>query len=388
MDGPYLIRGKLLWDGIGDKAVPNAAISVDGNRIKAVGPYEIIKEIPHKDFFDLGDVTLMPGLIDCHTHLSMDAAMADYLEHMSDPIPQLSIRAVAMMKKDLESGVTTCRCCGDKGLLDIACRKDVEGNKVSGPRLLVAAKGIRASRGHGFVGYPFDGIEQIINAVHENIRAGADLIKIYISGTLRGEGDLPSFLTREEIKAAIDEAHKKGLRVAAHCVGGIGLDWALELGLDSLEHAYHITEEQVKKLAKSTTRVVLTPGSVLSDERIYNLPARLVEGHFQERDEMTSSMSNVIEAQLQFALGTDGLHGDMAAEMMHAVNLGASLLTALKAATIWGAGVCGISGITGSLEPGKDADIIAVKGNPLEKIKVIKNIKAVIVRGKIIRYEI
>jgi imidazolonepropionase-like amidohydrolase len=203
---------------------------------------------------------------------------------------------------------------------------------------------------------------------------------------LRGEGELPSFLTRDEIKSAIDEAHKSGLRVAAHCVGGIGLDWALELGLDSLEHAYHITEEQVKELAKSTTRVVLTPGSVLSDERIYNLPARLVEGHFQEREDMASSMSNVIAAQLQFALGTDGLHGDMAAEMIHAVNLGAPLLTALKAATIWGAEVCGISGSAGSLVPGKEADIIAVKGNPLENIKVVKKIKAVIARGKLMRY--
>ena len=171
MTGAYLIRGKYLWDGIGDKPILNGAIFVEGGKIKAVGPFEKIKNNFHTESFDLGDVTLMPGLIDCHTHLSMDATMDDYLEHMADPIPELTMRAVSMMKIDLEAGVTTCRCCGDKEFLDISCRKAVEENAIPGPRLLVAAKGIRASRGHGFVGYPFDGIEQISKAVNENIEA-------------------------------------------------------------------------------------------------------------------------------------------------------------------------------------------------------------------------
>ena len=379
-----IIKGSFLWDGIGDALIPDGALLVENGRIKAVGPSRDILALPHDELFDWPDVTIMPGLIDSHTHLSMDATMENYLDHMSDSVAQLTLRATAMMRKDLLAGITTCRCLGDKEFLDIACRAAVNQGLVMGPRVLVATRGIRAPQGHGFVGYPFNGPDEIRKAIRENIERGADLIKIYITGTLKGDGKLPSYLSREEIKLAIDEAHRGGLPIASHCVGGIGLDWALEFGLDTLEHAYHITNEQIEKLAASNTRLVLTPSPLLTEERVRHLPTALIQGHLDERDMIFNCMAAAVASGIPFAVGTDGVHGELAQEVKYLVDLGASNYEALKAATIFGAMACGIDKETGSLEVGKSADIIAVKGNPLKDVGVLWHPAAVIKMGEIV----
>ena len=382
--GTSIIKGSFLWDGVRDALLANGAVLVEDGRIKEVGLARDIVALPHDELHDWPDVTLMPGLIDSHTHLSMDATMENYLDHMSDSVAELTLRATAMMRKDLFAGITTCRCLGDKEFLDIACRTAIEDGLVMGPRVLVATRGIRAPQGHGFVGYPFNGPDEIRRAIRENIERGADLIKIYITGTLKGNGNLPSYLSREEIKLAIDEAHDGGLPIASHCVGGEGLDWALEFGLDTLEHAYHITDQQIEKLAVSNTKLVLTPGPILTEERVRHLPAALIQGHLDERDMIFDCMSAAVASGLPFAVGTDGVHGQLAQEVKYLVDLGASNYEALKAATIVGAKICGIDKETGSLEVGKSADIIAVKSNPLRDVAALWHPAAVIKMGEIV----
>jgi imidazolonepropionase-like amidohydrolase len=373
----YIIQTGLVWDGINNTPVPGNAIAVREGKIVAVGQQEDIKRIPHDHVIDFPGCTLMPGLIDSHTHLSMDGELENYLDHMADPVAELTLRAVAMMKRDLNAGVTTCLCCGDREFLDIVCRKAVNEGLVDGPHLLVATRGIRAPTGHGFVGYPFDGIEAIRKAIVENADAGADFIKIYISGTLRGDGELPSFLSHEEIRTAINEAHRAGLPVTAHCVGGEGLDQALEYGIDCLEHVYHISDRQIGELKNSYTRLVLTPGPMLSSERIGKLPDRLIPGHFNEREIIRSRMAAVIASGKPFAVGTDGLHGGLAQEIKYLVEMGATPLQALQAATIQGAIVSGVDKKTGSLEPGKQADLLVVKGNPFTDLSALKRVQGV-----------
>ena len=379
-----IIKGSFLWDGIRDALIPDGAVLVENARIKAVGPSRDILALPHDELYDWPDVTIMPGLIDSHTHLSMDATMENYLDHMSDSVAELTLRATAMMRKDLLAGITTCRCLGDKEFLDIACRTAVKQGLVMGPRVLVATRGIRAPQGHGFVGYPFNGPDEIRKAIRENIERGADLIKIYITGTLKGNGKLPSYLSREEIKLAIDEAHRGGLPIASHCVGGIGLDWALEFGLDTLEHAYHITDEQIEKLAASNTRLVLTPSPLLTEERVRHLPTALIQGHLDERDTIFNCIAAAVASGLPFAVGTDGVHGELAQEVKYLVDLGASNHKALQAATVHGAKACGIDKETGSLEVGKSADIIAVNGNPLKDVAALWDPVAVVKMGEIV----
>jgi len=379
-----LIKGSYIWDGISNNLLPEGAIIIEDKKITAIDFFDKINPSSYERMLDFSGLTLMPGMIDCHTHHSMDATLENYLDRMTDSIPVLTLRAAAMMKKDLWAGVTTIRTLGDREYLDIACREAIKDGLAVGPRSIVAGKGIRAAKGHGFVGYPFTGEEEISNAIKENLAAGADFIKIYISGTLKGDGDLPSYLTRKEIKTAIDTAHKAGVKVASHCVGGIGLDWAFVLGLDTLEHAYHISDTQIEKLLKSKTQLVLTLSPIFNDKIVNNYPKQLIQGHFDERNEISRRIKAIISTKYPFALGTDGMHGELASEAELAVILGATNHKALEAITINGAKVCGLENETGSISPGKYADIIAVDGNPLENIETLKKVRAVIKKGRLI----
>jgi imidazolonepropionase-like amidohydrolase len=378
-----LIRGGLVIDGTGGPPIDKGAILIEGQRIIGIGKEEEFRGSTNVDVLDCSNQTLLPGLIDCHNHLSLDPTLENYLYRMNDSIPELTLRATTTMAVDLQSGVTTSRCLGDKGFLDVECKRAVAEGRIEGSRLLVATRGIRAPHGHGFVGYPFSGVEQIRTAVRENLAAGADVIKIFITGTLRDPKGIPSYFSKEEIQAAVDEAHRLGVPAATHCIGGIGLEWALELGIDTIEHGYFLTDKEIDLLAKSDSWLVMTPSIFFTDARIRTLPPHLVEGHLQQRDEVAQRMRAAIKAGIKFAVGTDGMHGGLAQEIQYLVDFGATPSQALMAATCHAAKVCGLEGSIGTLEPGKFGDIIGVEGNPLEDIGSLKRVKTVISRDRI-----
>lgn len=381
--GKTLVRGGLLIDGTGAPPIDKGAILIEGQRIIAVGKEGEFREKADAHVLDCSDQTLLPGLIDCHNHLSLDPTLENYLYRMNDSIPELTLRATATMAVDHRSGVTTSRCLGDKGFLDVECKKAVNSGLVPGPRLLVATRGVRALHGHGFVGYPFSGVEQIRTAVRENLAAGADVIKIFITGTLRDPKGIPSYFTKEEIQVAVDEAHRLGVPVATHCIGGIGLKWALEAGIDTIEHGYFLTDKEIDLLAQSDSWLVMTPSIFFTEARIRTLPLHLIEGHLRQRDEVAQRMRAAIKAGIRFAVGTDGMHGGLAQEIQCLVDFGAAPLQALMAATCHAAKVCGLEESIGTLEPGKYGDIIGVTGNPVEDIGALKRVKTVVSMGEI-----
>lgn len=380
-----LIRASALLAGAENKVTQPAAILIVNGRIEALGSEAEKRAAEADETIECSGQTLLPGLIDCHNHLSLDPSLDNYLFRMNDSIPQLTIRAVRTMAVDLASGVTTSRCLGDKGFLDIECKKAVVAGELSGPRLLVATRGIRAPHGHGFVGYPFSGIENIRQAVRENLLAGADLIKIYLTGTLRGSKGFAHYFSREEIQTLVDEAHRVGVPVATHCIGGPGLNLALETGIDVIEHGYFVNEAQIELLIQSGRWLVMTPSIFFTDARIRTLPANMIEGHLQQRDEVRRRLTAAIEAGVKFAVGTDGMHGGLAREVQYLTQFGASPFEALKAATLNAAVVCGMEDSIGSLEKGKIADIIGVEGNPLEDIGALHRVKTVVQEGKLVK---
>ena len=386
--GKTLIRGGLVIDGTGGPPIDKGVILIEGQRIIGVGKEGAFREKADAHVLDCSDQTLLPGLIDCHNHLSLDPTLENYLYRMNDSIPELTLRATATMALDLQSGVTTSRYLGDKGFLDVECKKAVNSGLVPGPRLLIATRGIRAFHGHGFVGYPFGGVEQIRTAVRENLSAGADLIKIYITGTLRDPKGIPSYFSKEEIQTAVDEAHRVGIPVATHCIGGVGLEWALETGIDTIEHGYFLTDKEIDLLAKSESWLVMTPSIFFTEARIRTLPPHLIEGHLQHRDEVGQRMKAVVKAGVKFAVGTDGMHGGLAQEIQYLVDFGVTTSQALMAATRHAARVCRLEASIGTLEPGKFGDIIGVEGNPLKDIGALKTVKTVISCGKIIKYQV
>ena len=382
-----LICGKMMIDGADNPPIEGGAILVEGEKIIAVGKPDEIEKSPDTMVIDCRDLVLLPGLIDCHNHLSLDTRLDNYLHRMKDSIPELTLRAVETMAVDLNAGVTTSRCIGDKEFLDISCKKSVEEGRLKGPRLIVAARGIRASHGHGYVGYPFNGPESIRKAIRENLLAGADFIKLYITGTVKGPGEIVSYLSKSEISLAVEESHRVGVKTATHCIGGQGMDWAIEVGIDSIEHAYFISDRQIDFLGRSNSRLVLTPSLFFAEERIETLQPELADVFRRERDLVGERMAAVIKSGLNYAVGTDGMHGGLAKEMALLVDLGASNRDVLKAATVYGSQVCGLEDEIGTLEPGKSADIIGVKGNPLEDIQALQNVNLVVSRGEWVHRE-
>jgi imidazolonepropionase-like amidohydrolase len=382
-----LIKAARLVNGTGGAAVEPAALLMAGGVIEAVGEEAAARAAEASEIWDLGEQTLLPGLIDCHNHLSLDPTLEDYLHRMNDPLPELTLRAVHSMKVDLMAGVTTSRCLGDRDFLDIACRKAQAAGTLLGPRLLVATRGIRAPHGHGFVGYPFGGVEPIRSAVRENLLAGADLIKVYITGTLRGPRQVLHYYSREEIQVAVDEAHRTGVPVATHCIGGQGLKLALETGIDVIEHGYFVTDEEIESLLKYDRWLVMTPSIFFTDARIRTLPPNLVDGHLRQREEVRMRLAAAIRAGVKYGIGTDAMHGGMAREIGYVVEMGATPAAALRAATADAARICGLEDRAGTIEKGKWADCIGVTGNPLENPDALERVRTVIQKGRLVRSE-
>ena len=304
---------------------------------------------------------------------------------MNDSIPELTIRAINTMAVDLNAGVTTSRCMGDKGFLDIECKKAAAAGTITGPRLLVATRGIRAPHGHGYVGYPFSGVEAIRQAVRENLSAGADLVKIYTTGTVKSPKGLPHYFSREEVQTLVDEAHRAGVPVATHCIGGPGLTMALEAGIDVIEHGYFASDEEIEQIGKLGRWLVMTPSIFYTDARIKTLPPNLIQAHIQQREEVGQRMSAAIKSGIKFAVGTDGMHGGLSQEIKYLTDFGASAAAAIRAATVQASMVCGMENEIGTLETGKTADVIGVEGNPYDDISALSRVVTVIQAGRIIK---
>jgi imidazolonepropionase-like amidohydrolase len=382
--GKTLVRGNFLIDGTGGPAVEPPVLLIDRGKIESLGR-EAESRAPEADqLIDCHGQTLLPGLIDCHNHLSLDPTLPNYLHRMNDSLPELTLRAVVNMALDLRSGVTTSRCLGDRGFLDVACKRAVADGRIPGPRLLIATRGIRSPHGHGFVGYPFGGVEEIRRAVRENLAAGADLIKIYITGTLRSPGGILHYFSREEIQTAVDEAHRVGVPVATHCIGGPGLKLALEAGIEVIEHGYFITDEEIDLLGVSESLLVMTPSIFFTDARIKTLPPDLIDGHLRQREEVGRRMAAAIEAGIDYAVGTDGMHGSLAQEIKYLTEFGASASAALRAATAVAARVCVMEDAIGTLEKGKVADLIGVEGDPLADPGALQRVRTVILEGSLV----
>lgn len=380
-----LVRADATIDVAAGHVDTPGAILIQGGRIVAVGREATQRASEAHELIECAGQTLMPGFIDCHNHLSLDPSLENYLLRMNDSIPELTIRAITTMAVDLNAGVTTSRCMGDKGFLDIACKKATAAGIIAGPRLLVATRGIRAPHGHGFVGYPFSGVEAIRQAVRENLSAGADLVKIYTTGTVKNPKGLPHYFSREEVQTLVDEAHRAGVPVATHCIGGPGLTMALEAGIDVIEHGYFASDEEIEEIGRLDRWLVMTPSIFYTDARIKTLPPNLIQPHLQQREEMGQRMSAAIKSGIKFAVGTDGMHGGLAQEIKYLTDFGASAAAAIRAATLQAATVCRMENEIGTLEAGKAADVIGVKGNPYDDINALFRVATVFQAGKIIR---
>jgi imidazolonepropionase-like amidohydrolase len=386
MTARQAIRCGTLFDGTGGAVVRDAVIVVEGGRITAVGPAGRTASPPDAAIVDLGRRFVMPGLIDAHSHISIVPGQGDQIGQLREPPVRQALRAVANLRRDLAAGTTTLRVMAEEHFLDIDVREAIAAGTIAGPRLLCATRGITASNGHGRALSSFDGVDGIRRGVRENLQHGADHIKIFATGgvssastTLQAAG-----YSREEIRAAVEEAERAGTYVAAHAHGGLGLRLALEEGVATIEHGALATDDDVALMIDRRAWLVCTlsilfhPTGIEQGDR--SRPA-IIEKVHRARQIVSANFPQVLRSGVRFAVGTDSMHGLMAYELEMLVRFGVAPQEALLAGTRGGAEACRIAGETGTLTPGKRADIIAVEGDPLTDIAAMRRVDFVMRDG-------
>lgn len=338
---------------------------------------------------DLGDATLMPGLIECHNHLALDARLPGHLEMMEKSECELTLLALNSLRDDLMSGVTTARCLGDRHYIDVVLRDQIKKGAVTGPNLLVCGIGMRSVHGHGYVGLPHCGAEELRKTARQNMARGADFLKLFVTpgNPPPGGGHIPNYLSFQEIKTVVDEGRNLGLKTAAHCIGGRGLRDCVEAGVEIIEHAYAITDEEIALVKQHGCWVSLTSGIFLDPSREEFCSPDSAALARKVRGQVTERMRSVLSGGVKFAIGTDAFHTFLYREAEFAVELGAEPAAALRAVTSSAAEMCGIAGKTGSLGKGLDADIIAVRGNPLENVSALADVTFVMKNGLVYKSE-
>jgi imidazolonepropionase-like amidohydrolase len=392
-----LVRAGHLLDVKSGKLLDNQTVTIVGDSIQAIGSSASVAAQPSDTVIDLGSMTLLPGLIDVHTHLTGDPDF-DPFKEVTDTDAKDAITGVVNARKTLLAGFTSVRNVGASGYVDVDLRDAINSGQVPGPHMLVSGPPLGITGGHcdddllpvryHDVGDGVaDGIAAVQHKVRENIKYGSDLIKICATGGVLSKGDDPqaSQYTLEEMQAIVADAHRLGRKVAAHAHGAQGILWATEAGVDSIEHGSYINDAAIGEMKRRGTYLV--PTLYLEDWLLQfgNLPPFYHQKMVDVIAVAKSNIKHAIESGVKVALGTDAAvypHGLNAHELDVYVNqMGMTPLAALQSATVNAADLMGLSAKTGSLETGKWADMIAVDKNPLDDIRVLQNVKFVMKAG-------
>src|SRR6202162_73506 len=380
-------------------------IWIEGDRIKAIGKAaDISSQVPaDAKTIDLSNSTVLPGLIDCHTHLTYTPYMAGPTGlHIS--YPRQALIGAHNARVTLEAGFTTVRNVGANGYSDIALRDSIKAGEVIGPRIIASGPALSITGGHAdenFLAPQFnfssdgvaDGVDGVTAKVRENIKYGADVIKFMATGGVLSEGDNPALAqySPEEMKAIVDTAHGLGRKVAAHAHGAGGIKYAVLAGVDSIEHGSYINNEDIQLMKQHGTYLVPTiwlGDWLLENYQKLGLTPNVVEKMKIVMPIARQNVAHAFQSGVKVAFGTDAAgypHGMNAREFAVMVKLGMTPLGSIQAATVNAADLLGWSDRVGTLEAGKFADIIAVDGDPVADVRVLENVRFVMKGGEVIK---
>ena len=408
-DAIVLIHAGRLLDRPGRAPRGPSTVIIRNGKIEAVRDGHVAPDgYPGATLIDLRDRFVLPGLIDCHVHLDSDrAGQEGLLEGLTQSDPYFAYEAAWNARKTLEAGFTTVRNLGDSGGVTLALRDAIAAGKVPGPRILDAGQGISATSGHsdGTLGLNpqiaehmseenlCDGPESCRRAVRMQVRRGVDVIKIMTTGGVNSRigAGLGKQMFDDEAKALIETAHLYGKKVAVHAHGADGINLALKYGADSIEHGTLLDEESIRLFLKTGAYYVPTLSTVNGYlERLARDPNAYlpeVRAKIEWRISITGkALEQAYRRGVKIAFGTDAgvsKHGRNADELELMVKHGMPPAQAIKAATVNAADLLGIAGEAGSIEPGKRADVIAVTGDPLSDVTVLKRVSFVMKDGKV-----
>jgi imidazolonepropionase-like amidohydrolase len=398
-----LIRAGHVLDVRTGNESADQTIIVTGGSITAIAATSATPKNPRDKEIDLRGMTVLPGLIDVHTHLTMDTNFDPYHE-LSTSIAKSALIGVHNAKVTLEAGFTSVRNVGAEGFADVDLRDSIDADLVVGPHMQVSGPALGITGGHCDEnllpiqyhlqgGGVADGVDAVQHKVRENIKYGADLIKICATGGVLSKGDDPqaSQYTLEELKAIVADAHRLGRRVAAHAHGAQGILWATQAGVDSIEHGSYMNDEDIAAMKAHGTYFV--PTAYLIDWIQVNghLPPFYYQKMLSVSAVAKANAKKAIAAHVKIALGTDAAvypHGLNAHELaVYVEQFGMSPLSAIQTGTLNAADLMGWTEKVGSLEAGKWADIIAVKGDPLHDVKLLQHVSFVMKSGVVYKHD-
>ncbi|MDQ6872107.1 MAG: amidohydrolase family protein [Gemmatimonadota bacterium] len=399
----YVIRAAHMIDGKSDAVQTDVAVIVEGDHIVAVGPRSQIESRipPGAQTIDLGSATILPGLIDNHTHVLLqgDVTSADYDDQLlKESIPYRAIRATAAVRVALLNGFTTIRDLESEGAMyaDVDVKTAIARGVIPGPRMFVSTRALSTTGTYPLLGYSWelkmpegvqivDGPEEVRKAVREQAKYGADWIKFYADRRyfLAPDGRLRSWVnfTDEELKILVSEAHRLGKKVAAHAIGWDGIDAALRAGVNSIEHGDGLTDDLIDRIIAQ--KVYWCPTIFVG---VYVASGR---GGVWPRmvDLERIAFGKALKKGAMISYGTDvggyAWTENQAQEFAYMVRYGMSPMAAIKSATSVAAELLGQSDNFGTIEPGKLADIVAVKGDPIADIGELTRVSFVMKAGAI-----
>jgi imidazolonepropionase-like amidohydrolase len=406
-----VIRAGTLIDGVSAAPRKNQVIVIRCNRIESVGDAARVTVPAGASVIDLSRATVLPGLIDSHTHIFLqgeDPAEGGYdAQLLSQPLAFRAARATVSARRALEQGFTTIRDLETEGAGygDVGIKQAIEKGYIPGPRMFIVTRAISTTGGYPLEGYApevavpkgaqlVDGPVEARKAAREQLDNGADWIKVYMThrSWLDRQGNLVSqpTLTVEELKAIVDEAHGWGKKVACHAYNGVGLHRALDGGCDSIEHGLELDDAAIAQMVRQGTWLCPTMS-------VYYLGWAAEATPEGQRDRKRAavhgpSLQKAVKAGVKIAFGTDvggfSWAAPIAEEFSRMVEFGMTPMAAIQAATSKAAELLGMTGDLGVVAPGAYADIVAVSGDPLKDVSVLKSISFVMKDGKVFRNEL
>ena len=397
-ESTYVVAGSLI-DPLKGRTISNPVIEIQGDRIASV---KAGGDVPDgADVLDLGDLTILPGLADLHTHLTWYTTDLGY-NRLAVSETDEAIRGVVNARKTLMAGFTAARNLGSWGYASVSLRNAINSGHLLGPRLQVAGPALSSTGGHCDnnllpVDYGVtaegvaDGPWAVRQQVRKNKKYGVDIIKICATGGTTSKGTNPGArqYAYEEIEAIVDEAHTLGMQVAAHAHGAEGILFAIRAGVDSVQHSSLIDEEGLNLAISKGTFLSLnayTPIYMVEHGAATGMLPETIEKARDLKERRLENYRRVIERGAKVVFGSDSAtypHGDNARQFSVYVDLGMSPMEAIQSATTVAADSLGWVGDTGAIAPGYFADIIAVDGDPLEDIRRLEHVVFVMKGGEV-----